>query len=188
MTLRDNIEVRVVPEKSTSFHYFTTNFEMLMMSFDFLDFTGDRAFAGGTLLPLDTAVLGLYYALGDWSKLGTYRLTAHATESYNNSINPSPDIAGMAAVLPRAIDAFGQDGRRSPSTAPIPARDSRYSGKRASTGSPTRTLAASHPSHSSPCLFNGMSASSTSCRHGRKPWIAPATFLPGKTTRRSNSA
>jgi len=31
-------------------------------------------------------------------------------------------------------------------------------------------------------------ATAATILHGRKPWIAPATFLPGKTTRRSNSA
>jgi hypothetical protein len=31
-------------------------------------------------------------------------------------------------------------------------------------------------------------ATAATILHGRKPWIAPATFLPGKTTRRTNSA
>ena len=31
-------------------------------------------------------------------------------------------------------------------------------------------------------------ATAATILHGRKPWIAPATFLPGKTTPRSNSA
>jgi len=109
MALHDNIEVRVVPEKGTGFHYFTSSLEMLMMGFDFLDFTGDRTFAVGTLLPLATAVLDFYHAFGDWPEPERYSLTAHATESYKDSVNPTPDIAGLAAVLPRAIEAFAQD-------------------------------------------------------------------------------
>lgn len=107
MSVHDNIEVCLVPENSTTFLYLTSSLEMLMMGFDFLDFTGDRTFAVETLLPLAVGVLDFYHGYGDWP--GRYSLTAHATESYHNSVDPTPDIAGLAAVLPRAISAFAAD-------------------------------------------------------------------------------
>lgn len=109
MSLHDNIEVCLVPEKGTAMLYFTSSLEMLMMGFDFLDFTGDRVFAVETLLPLAVAVLDFYHGYGDWYEPGRYSLTAHATESYHNSVNPAPDIAGLAAVLPRAISVFAEE-------------------------------------------------------------------------------
>lgn len=101
--LWDNAEVALDPGKSTTWRYFTSALEMLFMAFDYAEFTGDEAFVSSHLAPLARAILDFYLDYGEIDPSGTYRLVASSTESYPHSTNPTPDLAGLAGVLPRAI-------------------------------------------------------------------------------------
>lgn len=108
MNFWDNVEVQLQPQKKTSWRYFHSSLEMLMLAYDYLDFTQDIAFIDSHLLPLTISILSFYLDAGEWDAEGRYRLISYSTETYHDAVNAAPDLAGLQAVLPRAIESLGQ--------------------------------------------------------------------------------
>ena len=75
-----------------------------MMMLDYYDYTGDTNFLTNTLLPAASAGLDFYdqhFALDDSGKMILYPV--NSLETYWDTYNPAPDIAGLTAILPRLL-------------------------------------------------------------------------------------
>src|SRR3569833_1435020 len=89
---------------SFTLRYYEGVLELSMMMLDYYDYTGDTNFLTNTLLPAATAGLDFYdqhFGLDDNGKMVLYPV--NALETYWDTYNPAPDIAGMAAILPRLL-------------------------------------------------------------------------------------
>ncbi len=85
-------------------HYFTPILELSMMMLDYLDYTGDQAFAKELLLPVASAGITFYDQHFSRDAQGKLLLDpVNSIETYWKVYNPAPDIAGLYAVLPRLI-------------------------------------------------------------------------------------
>jgi alpha-L-fucosidase 2 len=91
------------PENWTD-HYFTPILELSMMMLDYYDFTGDKAFAKDTLLPVAAAGLTFFDQHFTRDSAGKLLLDPdNAIEMFWKVHDPAPDIAGLRAVLPRML-------------------------------------------------------------------------------------
>jgi hypothetical protein len=91
------------PENWTD-HYFTPILELSMMMLDYYDYTGDKAFAAQTLLPVATA--GLLFFDKHFTRDAQGKLLLdpdNAIEMFWKVHDPAPDIAGLRAVLARMV-------------------------------------------------------------------------------------
>jgi hypothetical protein len=80
--------------------YWCGGLELSAMMLDYYAFTGDQAFARETLLPIAAAVADFYdkhYPRDDQGKL--LMKPAQSLETWQNVVNPTPDIAGLRFVL-----------------------------------------------------------------------------------------
>ena len=81
-------------------YYFTCGLETTAMMADYVNFSGDKKFRNGVLVPFAREVLRFYdrhYPRGSDGKL---RLDpAQALETWWIAVNPAPDIAGLQFVL-----------------------------------------------------------------------------------------
>jgi alpha-L-fucosidase 2 len=85
-------------------YYFTPVLELSMMMLDYYDYTGDKAFARQTLVPVGTAGLTFFDQNFPHDAQGKLVLDPdNAIEMYWMAHNPSPDIAGLHAILPRLL-------------------------------------------------------------------------------------
>ena len=89
-------------EKDCYYHdfYFTSGLETITMMIDYANYTGDLAFRENELVPFAREVLRFFdchYSRGADGKL---RIDpGHVLETWWNSVNPSPDIAGLRCCL-----------------------------------------------------------------------------------------
>jgi alpha-L-fucosidase 2 len=85
-------------------HYFTPILELSMMMLDYLDYTGDTAFARKTLLPVARAGLEFFDRHFGRDAQGQLLLDPdNSIEMFWKVHDPAPDIAALRAVLPRMI-------------------------------------------------------------------------------------
>jgi alpha-L-fucosidase 2 len=94
------------PEKDGKYtdFYFTPVLELSMMMLDYYEFTGDKAFVQETLLPISSQ--GIEFFDKHWKRDAEGKLLLdpdNAIEMYWKVHDPSPDIAGLQAVLPRLL-------------------------------------------------------------------------------------
>jgi alpha-L-fucosidase 2 len=104
LNIWDNTELRLNPKHKTPMLYVTSSLEMLMLGFDYLDFTDDPEFLEKYLFPLAHVVIEFFHELGSFDEHGVYHLIAHSTETYHLAHDPTPDMAGLRAVLPRMLE------------------------------------------------------------------------------------
>lgn len=89
-------------------HYFTPILELSMMMLDYYAYTGDKAFARDTLLPIARAGLEFYDKHFGRDTAGKLLLDPdNAIEMFWKVHDPAPDIAGLHAVLSRMLDLPG---------------------------------------------------------------------------------
>lgn len=89
---------------SFTVRYYEGVLELSMMMLDYYDYTGDANFLTNTLLPAASAGLDFYdqhFGLDDNGKMVLYPV--NALETYWDTYNPAPDIAGMQAILLRLL-------------------------------------------------------------------------------------
>jgi len=80
--------------------YWCGGLELSAMMLDYYAFTGDEAFARETLLPIAAAVVDFYDQHYQRDENGRLLLKpAQALETWQNVVNPLPDIAGLRFVL-----------------------------------------------------------------------------------------
>jgi hypothetical protein len=85
-------------------YYFTPVLELSMMMLDYYDYTGDKAFARQTLVPVATAGLTFFDQHFPHGAQGKLVLDPdNSIEMYWMAHNPAPDIAGMRAIIPRLL-------------------------------------------------------------------------------------
>lgn len=85
-------------------HYYTPILELSAMMLDYYTYTGDRAFAQGTLLPIANAGLTFFDEHFGRDQNGKLLLDPdNAAETYWKVQNPMPDIAGLHDVLQRLL-------------------------------------------------------------------------------------
>ncbi len=85
-------------------NYYTDLLELTQMGLDYWEYTGDRGFLGGTVLPVAGAILTFFD--GHFPRDASGRLVLdpdNALETYWKVRNPAPDIAGLHAVLDRLL-------------------------------------------------------------------------------------
>lgn len=83
-------------------YYYSCGLELLALMLDYAEFTMDEAFVRATLLPWAESILTFYdqhYARDANGKLRM--MPAQALETWQNVINPAPDIAGLRYTLAR---------------------------------------------------------------------------------------
>lgn len=103
----NNVSTNAVPVGSSDLftvRYFEGVLELSMMMLDYYDYTGDTNFLTNTLLPTTSAGLDFYdqhFALDSNGKMLLYPV--NALETYWDTYDPAPDIAGLMAVLPRML-------------------------------------------------------------------------------------
>jgi alpha-L-fucosidase 2 len=84
--------------------YYEGVLELSMMMLDFYEYTGDTNFLVNTLLPATSVGLDFYdqhFGLDSNGKMVLYPV--NALETYWDTYNPAPDIAGLMAILPRML-------------------------------------------------------------------------------------
>jgi len=85
-------------------HYFTPILELSMMMLDYYEYTGDKAFARKTLLPVATAGLQFFDQHFGRDDSGKLLLDPdNSIEMFWKVHDPAPDIAGLHAVLSRMM-------------------------------------------------------------------------------------
>ena len=95
------------PEDALKFtkRYFNGNVELIALMLDRYDFTRDETFARETLVPLATPLLSFYDQY--WKERdasGKIRFApSQALETFWDTVNPMPEIAGLRFVLPRML-------------------------------------------------------------------------------------
>ncbi len=103
----ENVSTNAIPLGSGSLftvRYFEGVLELSMMMLDYYDFTGDTNFLVNTLLPTASAGLTFYdqhFSLDNNGKM--YLYPVNSLETYWDTYDPAPDIAGLMAVLPRML-------------------------------------------------------------------------------------
>jgi len=89
-------------------YYIVGGLEVTAMMFTQYEYTQDQAFAKDTLIPVADAIVTYYdqhWPRGDWPrKNGKIHMDpAQSIETYQQAVNPTPDIAGLMSVLPRLL-------------------------------------------------------------------------------------
>lgn len=85
--------------------YFTGNLELLALMLGYLDHTQDRAFAEETLLPMARELLEFYDKRHPRDEEGHLKLVpGQSLETYWDTINCTPDIAGLRYILDRLLN------------------------------------------------------------------------------------
>lgn len=103
----NNVSTNAVPVGSGSLftvRYFEGVLELSMMMLDYYDYTGDTNFLANTLLPTTSAGLDFYdqhFSLDGSGKM--YLYPVNSLETYWDTDDPAPDIAGLTAVLSRML-------------------------------------------------------------------------------------
>jgi hypothetical protein len=78
--------------------------ELAVMMLDYYDYTGDREFFRETLLPFVAGITAFYSRHYPRESNGVIRFEpAQALETWWDSVNPLPEIAGLRSMLPRLI-------------------------------------------------------------------------------------
>jgi alpha-L-fucosidase 2 len=78
--------------------------ELAAMMLDYYAFTRDEPFLRGTLLPVASEVATFYDRHYPRDEQGRIRLSpAQSLETYWDSVNPAPEIAGLRFILPRLL-------------------------------------------------------------------------------------
>jgi alpha-L-fucosidase 2 len=78
--------------------------ELIAMMLDRYDYTQDSDFAKTSLVPIAEAVTTFYDQHWKRGPDGKIRMNpATSIETYQNSINPTPDLAGLMNILPRLL-------------------------------------------------------------------------------------
>jgi alpha-L-fucosidase 2 len=96
--------LKLKPAGKFTDYYFTPVLELSMMMLDYYDYTGDKAFAKQTLVPVATAGLTFFDQHFPHDAHGKLVLDPdNAIEMYWMAHNPAPDIAGMRAIIPRLL-------------------------------------------------------------------------------------
>lgn len=96
----------VGPDATANFtaHYFTPILEQTMMMLDYYEYTGDKAFARDTILPVAMAGITFFDQHFKRDTQGKLLLDPdNSIEMYWKVHDPAPDIAGLHAVLTRLI-------------------------------------------------------------------------------------
>jgi len=86
-------------------YYWTSGLELSAMMLDYYDFTHSAAFAKDTLVPFVTQILEFYDK--HWRKdiEGKILFTpAQALETYQTTVNPTPDVAGLRFVTAKMLE------------------------------------------------------------------------------------
>ena len=91
--------------------------ELVMMMLDYYDYTGDDAFLSEKLLPFAEEILTFYDEHYKRTDEGIIRLEpAQALETWWDSVDPMPEIAGLHAVIGRLVslpeETTGQERRQ----------------------------------------------------------------------------
>jgi hypothetical protein len=89
---------------SFTVRYYEGVLELSMMMLDYYDYTGDTNFLTNTLVPAASAGLGFYdqhFGLDANGKMLLYPV--NALETYWDTYDPAPDIAGLRSILPRML-------------------------------------------------------------------------------------
>jgi hypothetical protein len=84
--------------------YWTGNLELIAVMLDRYDFTQDAEFARGTLLPLADPLVAFFDRYWKRDDKGKIRFDpSQSLETWQEAINPLPDIAGLRYVLPKLL-------------------------------------------------------------------------------------
>ena len=84
--------------------YYEVVLELSMMMLDYYEFTGDTNFLANTLLPATSAGLDFYdqhFSLDANGRM--YLYPVNSLETYWDTYDPAPDIAGLTAILSRML-------------------------------------------------------------------------------------
>ncbi|MGC4031404.1 MAG: DUF5703 domain-containing protein [Tepidisphaeraceae bacterium] len=97
---------RADPIQTAGFHkrHWTAGMELSFMMLDYYEHTLDEKFLNDTLLPTAEAVLNFYdryYKVGPDGKM--ILDPSQVLETYFNTVNPAPEIAGLMAVTDRLL-------------------------------------------------------------------------------------
>jgi hypothetical protein len=85
-------------------YYWSGGLELTAMMLDTYAYTGDRAFATNTLLPLADGIVTFYAKHYPRDAAGKLHFApAMALETYHTATNPLPEIAGLMFVLPQLL-------------------------------------------------------------------------------------
>jgi alpha-L-fucosidase 2 len=96
--------LKLKPNGKFTDYYFTPVLELSMMMLDYYDYTGDKAFARETLVPVAAEGLTFFDQHFPHDAQGKLVLDPdNAIEMYWMAHNPAPDIAGLHAILPRLL-------------------------------------------------------------------------------------
>jgi alpha-L-fucosidase 2 len=94
-------------------YHFTGNLELLAMMLDYHDYTGDEAFLERDLLPMADDLILFWDKHFPRDEHGFLRMDpAQCLESYQDVVNPTPDIAGLHWVLDKLLRVPGLDAAR----------------------------------------------------------------------------
>ncbi|TDW96925.1 DUF5703 domain-containing protein [Dinghuibacter silviterrae] len=86
-------------------HYFTPILELSMMMLDYYAYTGDKAFARDTLIPIARAGLEFFSKHFGRDSAGKLLLDPdNSIEMFWKAHDPAPDLAGLHAVLQKMLD------------------------------------------------------------------------------------
>jgi alpha-L-fucosidase 2 len=85
-------------------YYWQGGIELTAMMLDRYEFTGDREFAARTLLPVASEVMTFYDQHYHRDATGRIRFEpAQSLETWQATLNPMPEIAGLKYVVPRLL-------------------------------------------------------------------------------------
>jgi hypothetical protein len=85
-------------------NYFTGALELVAMMLDWCDYTGDRRFLTRTAIPFANEILTFYDQHYKRDGQGRIELKpSQSLETWQDAVNPLPDIAGLQYVLDRLI-------------------------------------------------------------------------------------
>lgn len=98
-------------------YYWQNNIENIRMMLDYVEHTGDMAFARHTLMPHADEVTKFYDLHYKRDENGKIRFDpAQSLETWHTAVNPLPEIAGLGTQLPRLLalptDLTNDDQRR----------------------------------------------------------------------------
>jgi alpha-L-fucosidase 2 len=81
-------------------HYFTGGLELLAMMLDYYEHTEDKRFLKDTVTPLAESILTFYDKHYERDPNGKLRMApAQALETWQDVVNPAPDVAGLRHVI-----------------------------------------------------------------------------------------
>jgi hypothetical protein len=85
-------------------NYFTGALELIVMMLDWSDYTGDRRFFARTAIPFINEILAFYDQHYKRDQHGRILMQpAQALETWQDVVNPLPDVAGLQYILDRLI-------------------------------------------------------------------------------------